>query len=339
MELRQLRYFCAVAEELSYARAAKRLFIAQPALSIQVRHLEGELGAKLLLRTTRRVELTHAGSAFYAEAREILERADAAGKHARDAAQGLTGDLRVVMLSNIATTDLGNRVRAFQGRFPGVRVTLLEATTHRQIRMILGGEADIGLLRFSRQVERNQNRSPRQGEAPDGPRRANIGMERFAVGTGLSAEELVTEEIARQRMITAVPVDSPLGRKPDPLTWKDFDGQPIILTTDSQERYFEPFLACCAQHGARPVPSQRAHELMTRLWLVACGFGFTPTTASSREITREGLCYRDLPADGPEVLTFAAWRKTERAPYLLHFVETLKCPSHGNTDGTRAPIY
>ena len=156
MELRQLRYFCAVAEELSYARAARRLFIAQPALSIQVRHLEQELGVKLLLRTTRRVELTHAGSTFYTEAREILARAETAGKHAQDAAQGLIGVLRVAMLSNIATQDLGNRVRSFQSRFPGVKVTLLEATTHRQIRLILGGEVDIGLLRFSRQVERGK---------------------------------------------------------------------------------------------------------------------------------------------------------------------------------------
>ena len=241
------------------------------------------------------------------------------------------------MLSNIATTDLGNRVRAFQGRFPGVNVTLREASTHEQIKLILGGEIDIGLLRFSRQVERLAAGRDRRRGLPGGSSagaagawlpaasseedtaRVNIGMERFAVGTGLSAEELATEAIARQRMIAAVPEDSPLGRKPEPLTWQDFDGQPIILTADPRERYFEPFLACCAQQGARPVLSQRAHELMTRLWLVACGFGFTPTTASSREITRAGLRYRDLPEDGPEVLTFAAWRKADRAPHLLHF--------------------
>ena len=168
--------------------------------------------------------------------------------------------------------------------------------------------------------------------------RVNIGMERFAVGTGLSAEELASEEIARQRMIAAVPADSPLGRKKEPLTWKDFDGQPIILTADPRERYFEPFLACCEQQGARPVLSQRAHELMTRLWLVACGFGFTPTTASSREITRAGVCYRDLPEDGPEVLTFAAWRKAERAPHLLHFIEMLKNTSSAG-EGARRPVY
>ena len=338
MELRQLRYFCAVAEELSYARAARRLFIAQPALSIQVRHLEEELGVQLLLRTTRRVELTHAGSKFHAEAREILARAEAAGKHARDAAQGLIGDLRVAMLSNIATLDLGNRVRSFQCRFPGVKVTLLEASTHRQIKLILDGETDVGLLRFSRQVERMPTGQP--NAAPTNvwdAVRVNIGMERFAVGAGFSAEELASEEIARQRMIVAVPLDSPLGRKQEPLAWQDFDGQPILLTADPSKRYFEPFLACCAQQGARPVLSQRADELMTRLWLVASGFGFTPTTASSREIMREGLCYRDLPEDGPEVLTFAAWRKADRAPHLLHFVETLKNPS--SADGTKRAVY
>ncbi len=333
MELRQLRYFCAVAEELSYARAARRLFIAQPALSIQVRQLEQELGVQLLLRTTRRVELTHAGSNFYTEAREILTRAEVAGKHAQDAAQGLIGDLRVAMLSNIATLDLGNRVRAFQGRFPGVKVTLLEASTHRQIKLILDGEIDVGLLRFSRQVERGKAVLADREDAV----RVNIGMERFAIGAGLSAEELASEEIARQRMIVAVPCDSPLGRKKEPLVWRDFDGQPIILTADPGERYFEPFLACCAQQDARPILSQRAYELMTRLWLVASGFGFTPTTAASREIAREGVCYRDLPDDGPEVLTFAAWRKADRAPHLLHFVEMLKNTS--SADGTKRAVY
>lgn len=316
MELRQLRYFCAVAEELNFGRAARRLFIAQPALSIQVRNLEQELKVRLLERTTRSVQLTHAGKTFYAEARDILELSDAAGKHAREAEQGFIGNLRVAFLSNVATADLGGRMRRFQERFPKVTLTLMEAPTHRQIELLLRREIDVGLLRFSRETSR--------GSAKDAaPSAARISLEPFVLGSGHATEELASEELTRQRMIVAVPETGALARK-KVLRWKDFHGQPLILSSDGRERYFEPFLACCERAGVRPVVSQYAHELMTRLWLVACGFGFTPTTASSREISRPGLCYRPLPVDGPEVLTYAAWRKSETTPHLLHFIETLK---------------
>ena len=98
----------------------------------------------------------------------------------------------------------------------------------------------------------------------------------------------------------------------------------MIGTNDVREHYFEAFFACCERAQVRPVVRQYAQDLATRLWMVACGFGFSPTTASSQEITRPGLSYRLLPSDGPEVLTFAAWRRNHQAPHLHQFIETLK---------------
>ena len=151
MELRQLRYFCAVAEEHSFARAARRLFVAQPALSTQIRHLEEELKVRLLRRTTRTGDITHAGTTFYTEARAILDRVDAAGQHAQDAERGVVGTLRVAFLSNVATARLGSLMRLYRERFPQVNLALMEAPTHRQIELLLRGEIDAGLLRVARQ--------------------------------------------------------------------------------------------------------------------------------------------------------------------------------------------
>ena len=278
MELRQLRYFCAVAEELSFARAARRLFIAQPALSVQVRHLEEELKVQLLLRTTRSIALTHAGNTFYAEARHILNRVDAAGQHAQDAGRGIVGTLRVAFLTNVATADLGGRMRRFREQFPRVNLALMEAPTHRQIELLLRGDIDVGLLRFSRLP-------------PAGDRRrqdaARVGLEELAAGMGFSSGELASEEVSRQRMIAAVPVDCGLAKNKR-LRWADLHGKPMIGTSDPRERYFEPFFACCERARVRPVVTQYAQDLATRLWMVACGFGFSPTTASSQEISRPG---------------------------------------------------
>jgi DNA-binding transcriptional LysR family regulator len=314
VELRQLRYFCAVAEELSFARASRRLFIAQPALSIQIRNLERELKAQLLRRTTRSVELTHAGRTFYEEAREILARVETAGKHALEAEQGVIGTLRVAFLPNVATAELGGRLSIFRDRFPRVNLSLSAAPTHQQIQMLLRRDIDVGLLRVSRQTE-HRGRGRAAG--------ANLTIDQAAIGSGFAPEELASEEVARQRMILAVPSSGALAGS-GPIRWRDLHRQPMIGTSDPRERYFEPFFSCCERAKVRPVVTQQASDLITRLWLVSCGFGFSPTTASSQEITRPGLCYRALPADGPEVLTFAAWRKRDNAPHVLQFIEILK---------------
>ena len=309
MELRQLRYFCAVAEELSFARAAKRLFVAQPALSVQIRNLENELKVTLLRRTTRTIEVTHAGKTFYGEAKDVLARVDAAGKHAQDAEQGVTGTLRVAFLSNVATVRFGQRMREFQERLPQVNLSLLEAASHAQIAMLQRGEIDVGLLRISKLHEAKA-------------KRANEGALLLTASVGFSPDELACEEIGRERMLVAVPEGHALARKRR-VDWADLHQQAMIGISDARERYFDAFYACCERTGVQPIVSQYAYDLMTRLWMVACGFGFTPTSESSREISRPGLGYRALPPDAPEVLTFAVWRKQEQPEHLRQFVEGL----------------
>ena len=309
MELRQLRYFCAVAEELSFARAAKRLFVSQPALSVQIRNLEIELKVKLLRRTTRTIEVTHAGKTFYTEAKDVLARVDAAGKHAQDAERGVVGTLRVGFFANVATALFGQRMREFQDRLPQVTLSLLEAASHAQVAMLLRGEIDVGLVRISKPFEGKERR------ARDGPG--------LLAAAGFSPDELACEEIGRERMVVAVPEGSELASK-RVATWADLHQRPMIGTSDGRERYFDAFYSCCERAAVRPLVSQYAYDLMTRLWMVASGFGFTPTSASSREISRPGLAYRTLPGDAPEVLTFVAWHQREQPAYLRQFIETLK---------------
>src|SRR5215216_6005947 len=122
MELRHLRYFVAVATELHFGRAAERLFISQPALSQQIRSLEGELGLKLLERNRRGVRLTPEGEAFLADARAVVQQADRATDVARALAEGATGRLR---LSYVLTMPGGlpeRIVREYQRRYPGVQI-------------------------------------------------------------------------------------------------------------------------------------------------------------------------------------------------------------------------
>jgi DNA-binding transcriptional LysR family regulator len=129
IELRHLRYFLAVAEELNFSRAAERLHIAQPALSAQIRSLESQLGCELFARTTRSVELTPNGRMFEQDARDIVERADAAIARAKAAARGERGSLRVGFFVH-AAAELGTEIlHRFAERFPAVEVETISAGT------------------------------------------------------------------------------------------------------------------------------------------------------------------------------------------------------------------
>ena len=150
MELRHLRYFVAVAEELNFTRAAARLHMAQPPLSQQIRLLEREVGAQLLDRSTRHVALTVAGAAFLDEARRTLAQAERAIRRAKEASGQITSSLSVAFVESASSMYLPEVVRRFRCGHPLVRIELRQHTTSEIAASLARGEADVGLLRPTR---------------------------------------------------------------------------------------------------------------------------------------------------------------------------------------------
>jgi len=144
MELRHLRYYVAVAEELNFRKAAERLRISRPALSKQVQDLEGEISARLLNRNTTSVSLTKAGKIFLEDSREILARADRAMQRAREAQAGYRGELRIGSAGVIATDFLPKTLQSFHRQYPHVEVAFVEILPSKQMEALISGEIDIG---------------------------------------------------------------------------------------------------------------------------------------------------------------------------------------------------
>lgn len=144
MELRHLRYFVAVADELNFRRAAERLNVTRPALSKQIKDLEEETGLRLLDRDTVRVSLTDAGSVFLAEARSILGDVEHAVERAREAQDGRRGQLRIGSVGQIASSFLPDALRAFRAAFPEVEVVFVEMTPPEQLEALEKDEIHLG---------------------------------------------------------------------------------------------------------------------------------------------------------------------------------------------------
>src|SRR5690242_8421521 len=147
MELRHLRYFTALAEELHFGHAAERLGIAQPALSQQIQRLEQELGVTLLERTRRRVRLTEAGAVFLASARTTLAEANQAIRAAQQAARGETGNLAVGFVTSALYGVFPDVVRVFRQKHKEVHLSLHEMPIVRQLEELRGGRLQVSFLR------------------------------------------------------------------------------------------------------------------------------------------------------------------------------------------------
>lgn len=286
MDLRHLRYFVAVAEELSFRRAAEKLHIAQPPLSAQIRALEEELQVKLFERTTRSVLLTHAGRVLLEEARSVLAATAQAEQRAREAEHGLAGTLRLGVIAPVANAWLAGILRRFRQRFPGVQLSLFDLTSTEQLRRLRTRELDAGLLR------------PPVGSA-----------------------ELDHMFVGESRQVLAMPAGHPLARKRS-LVWKDLHDQELVLIHPAaQHGFYDAFFAECAKAGARPRPVQYANDIQTKMWLISAGFGIAPTTATLAEVKRPGLVFRPLPPGLPPVQTVLAWRRDDPSPVLKNFRE------------------
>jgi DNA-binding transcriptional LysR family regulator len=284
MELRHVRYFVAVAEDLNFRRAAERLRVAQPSLSAQVKALEEELGVRLLDRTTRRVKLTPSGRAWLEEARALLATATRVQESARRTRDGLAGSLRVGVISSSANAWLAGILGRFRQRHPGVQLSLFDLGSAEQLRRLRAGELDVGLLR-----------------------------------PPASFPELEAVMVESSHYVLAAPVGHALARRRR-LAWSDFHDQPLVMMHPTlQHGYYDAFLAACATAGARPLPAQYANDIQTKLWLISAGFGVAPTTATLAEVQRPGLVFRELPPGLPPVYTALVHRRHESDPAVAAF--------------------
>lgn len=261
MELRHLRYFVAVAEELSFTRAADRLHMAQPPLSQQIRQLEDELGAQLFSRTRRRVELTETGQAVLPEARRVLAQAESLVRVARRFVAGEMGNLRVGFSSSAAYGIMPAMLRTFRSRCPAVSLILEERSTEEQIALLAVHQLDLGFVRLP-------------VENPPAP--------------------LTFNTIVHEPLVLALPHKHRLGRRRTvPMT--ALAEEPfIVVARQAAPGLYDQIEMLCRRAGFKPRIAQQAMEIQTIVGLVSAELGIAIVPASVRGLQGGRVVYRPL---------------------------------------------
>jgi DNA-binding transcriptional LysR family regulator len=289
MELRHLRYFVAVAEELNFCRAAERLRIAQPPLSLQIRHLEEDLGAPLFNRVKRRLVLTPAGQTLLEESRRLLGDAEGVKRRVRQVARGEAGRLTIGYVGTAMYDVLPQSVRSFRERFPSVELALEEMSSAAQVHALRRGQIQLGVLR-----------------------------------PPVNDEALESEDIVQESLMVALPENHRLCDKSH-LRLTDLAGEAFVICSAE----FEPSLYRCytsllKQSGFEPRIVQEVTHLQTQLGLVAAGMGVTLVPSSVARLPRPGIVYRE--ASCPQVMLpkAAVWIKGLDSPQLKAFLAALR---------------
>jgi DNA-binding transcriptional LysR family regulator len=263
IDLRLLRQFVAVAEELHFRRAARRLAMSQPPLTTAIRRLEAEIGATLLERGNRAVALTPAGATLLEEARALLRQADRAVLAAREAAAGRLGFVRLGYVGSAMYGRLPAAIRAFRRGHPGVRLELLEATTAAQVAALHAGELDIGIVI-----------PPFGGEA------------------GLHVQSFDADRLA-----IALPAAHRLSSRAG-LRLADLAREPFVLWPAREGRGFhDRVIRLCAGAGFVPEVVQEAHGMHAVLSLVAVEAGVSIVPAAMASVRPSEIRYVPLAED------------------------------------------
>ena len=289
MELRQLRYFVAIAEEGSFSRAAIRLHVSQPPLSTQIRSLEEELGAPLLARTNRGVSLTASGQVFYEEVRAILGRLENARARALQADRGDVGMLSVGFVSIADYGILPPALKSFRSQFPLAEVQLHELTTDAQIRELRAARLDLGF-----------------GLAP------------------VEEPDLEFTSILREALVLAAPSDHPAATG-DTIDLRSLAKDSFIVPPrDIAPGLYDLTISRCRSAGFAPRIVQNARQMQTVIGLVSCGMGLALVPSSVRNLKRTGVRYLQL-RGRPSRIELGILRRRESANALgAHFVAALK---------------
>jgi DNA-binding transcriptional LysR family regulator len=259
LELRHLRYFVAVAEELHFSRAAARLHIAQPPLSQQIRKLEQYIGHPLFTRSSRSVALTQAGEALLERSRYLLRRLEDDLETVRRVARGEIGTLTVGFIGSAMLTVLPALISNYRKRFSRVDLRLRELTTSSLVDAIRQGAVDLGFLRDA------------------GP-----------------TEGLIVENVVAERFVVALATKHHLAHRKK-IALAQLKAEPLILfARELGPSAWDKTIALCETSGFRPTIVQDAPEWLTVLRLVSSGLGFSIAPACVGTIQTPGVVCREL---------------------------------------------
>jgi len=301
-ELEQITAFLAVAEELSFRRAAERLGIDQSALSRRVKDLEARLGFQLLFRTTHTVRLTDAGRTFYEANTRIIDRLGQSIDAASRIARGSQGSLRIAYMTFAAVALLPRAVRAYRAQFPDISLIMSYERTQQQKMSLARGEIDVGLML--------------------GP---------------FEHSDFETLEIAHERPIAILSAADPLAAKAE-LTVRDVAMSPLVIGNDQQWDFYRQLVASIlAAQGYRPDVALEAPSLFGILGLVRAGLGITIVPEVMEQFCPTGLVARRIRDAEHRISTVAAWRRPADGK-VRDFAAVLRAMARRECRGAAAPV-
>jgi len=277
-DTRQLRYFVAVAERLHFGRAAAALHISQPPLSRAIRGLEEQLGARLLARSRRKVELTAEGARLYEEAKRVLDQLERAAREVGAMAAGKSGRLRLGFVSLADYGVLPGLLKAFKAARPGVSLALREMLSPEQAAALAAGELDFGLL-----------------------------LPPVAHPISGELEHLVMQS---ERFVAALPARHPAARRRGRLALRELSGEAFVMVPrDIAPGLYDIVAGLAARAGFSIQVAQEAIQMQTVVSLVSSGLGVAIVPASIANLGRRGVVYRELADAHPRLDLWLAWRR------------------------------
>ena len=296
MELRHLRYFVTLAEELHFGRAAERLHMAQPPLSQQIRQLETELGFQLFHRTKRTVQLTEAGQVFLEESLRILRQLEQAMQRGRQISRGEMGQLAIAFVASAAYNVLPEVLRTFRAAVPGVTLQLQELTTEQQLQWLKEGRIDVGFLR-----------------------------------PPVLDDTFSSEIIFEEPLMVTLPVTHRLALS-EKVSLRELVREPFILFPRSQAPgLYDQIISLCQQADFSPIVAQEAIQMQTIVSLVAAEMGIAIVPASLQNLQRTGVVYKAVEELTPKVAIAMMWRSRDTSPATQRFLEVARQCWLGNS--------
>ena len=283
MELRHIRYFLAVAQEQNFTRAAQKIGIGQPPLSLQIRDLEREVGTRLFHRIPQGAELTAAGQAFH----DLVRNIPAQVERATHAAQGELGALRIGFTASASFNPVvATAIRNFRRAFPDVDLTLEESNTLRLMAGLKEGDLDAVFIR--------------PGMAESG--------------------HLTMRVLSEESLLAVLPKDHAAASQKK-LNLKDLSKDPFILyPREVGPTLFDIIIAACRDSGFEPILGQSAPQLASVVHLVAAELGVSLVPASMQQVHAAGVVFKEIDDISAIARLTLAWRRSDNSAFLQNFI-------------------